>query len=162
MASLETQIPTTPLSARRSKPAKPIPRLPLSAFSPPNSGVGEKFPLPPSPATVHPQAVCDASVIISSIDALTAYSTALGKSLSTRLSGVVVSVPESAIGSVDQLCVHTFMVERCINDPLYSASAHQRYQSWLFPSLSRIRALLCLLETPRLYTILPSLRAPPA
>jgi hypothetical protein len=111
MASIPTDSTPTSLGSRRSKPAKPIPRLPLSAFSPPSSGTGERFPLPPSPTTVHPQAVYDASVTISSIDALTAYSAALGNSLSTRLSGVVVSVPESAVGSVDQMCVITFLIE---------------------------------------------------
>jgi len=111
MASLATDSTTTPLAARRNKPGKAIPRLPLSAFSPPNSGTGERFPLPPSPTTVHPQAVLDSSATISSIDALTAYSAALGTSLSGRLSGVVVSIPESAIGSVDQMFVKYYRIK---------------------------------------------------
>lgn len=111
MASLATESTTPSLNARRGKTAKPIPRLPPSAFSPPNSGTGERFPLPPSPATVHPQTVLDSSATISSIDALTAYSAALGSSLSGRLSGVVVSIPESSVESVDQLYVNTVYSE---------------------------------------------------
>lgn len=93
------------LGARRSKPLKPIPRLPLSAFSPPNSGTGERFPLPPSPGTVHPTSVYDASASISSIDALQGYSGALGNGLSTRLSGVVLSVPQQGVENLEQMYV---------------------------------------------------------
>jgi hypothetical protein len=108
MASTATEQGASSLDARRNKPAKPKPRLPLSAFSPPNSGTGDKFPLPPSPATVHPQAVYDASARIPSIDALNGYSSTLGNALSSRLKGVVVSIPEDAVNSVDSLYVISF------------------------------------------------------
>lgn len=104
----ESSTSASNLSARRSKPAKPIPRLPLSAFSPPNSGTGEKFPLPPSPKTVHPQTVLDASVALSSADTLSSYSSALGNNLSSRLYGVVVSVPQEQLQSVGQMYVIYF------------------------------------------------------
>ncbi|KAI0256152.1 hypothetical protein BJV78DRAFT_1169612 [Lactifluus subvellereus] len=58
-------IPHPPISpgvgARRKGP-KSLPTLPLSAFSPPNTGVSDTFPLPPSPSTVHPDRVVDVSV----------------------------------------------------------------------------------------------------
>jgi hypothetical protein len=108
MASTTTEQGAASLDARRNKPAKPKPRLPLSAFSPPNSGTGDKFPLPPSPATVHPQVVYDASARIPSIDALNGYSSTLGNALSSRLKGVVVSIPEDAVDSVDSLYVISF------------------------------------------------------
>ena len=41
---------------------KPIPKLPLSVFTPPNSGTSDRFPLPPSPSAVHPAEVIDAQV----------------------------------------------------------------------------------------------------
>ncbi|KAF8893959.1 hypothetical protein BD779DRAFT_1435577 [Infundibulicybe gibba] len=64
---LMSAIPPTPPSPgfglRRKGPKAP-PRLPLSAFSPPNSGTSEAFPLPPSPSTVNPDFVVDAHVIL--------------------------------------------------------------------------------------------------
>ncbi|KAF5370673.1 hypothetical protein D9758_002021 [Tetrapyrgos nigripes] len=58
-------IPPTPPSpgvGLRRKGPKALPKLPISAFSPPNSGTSEQFPLPPSPSTVHPESVIDANV----------------------------------------------------------------------------------------------------
>ncbi|PVF95264.1 hypothetical protein CPB86DRAFT_711581 [Serendipita vermifera] len=123
MASTATEQGASNLGARRNKPAKPIPRLPLSAFSPPNSGTGEKFPLPPSPATVHPEAVYDASARISSIDALNGYSSTLGNALSSRLKGVVVSIPEDAVNSVDSLIGSSTVPVQAISVPLSSLSS---------------------------------------
>jgi len=58
-------LPNPPMSpgvgARRKGP-KSLPTLPLSAFSGPNTGFSDSFPLPPSPSTVHPDRVVDASV----------------------------------------------------------------------------------------------------
>jgi len=58
-------LPNPPMSpgvgARRKGP-KSLPTLPLSAFSAPNTGFSDSFPLPPSPSTVHPDRVVDASV----------------------------------------------------------------------------------------------------
>ncbi|KAI0063563.1 hypothetical protein BV25DRAFT_1990559 [Artomyces pyxidatus] len=61
MAEMAPPPPSPGFGARR-KGIKTHPKLPLSAFSPPNSGVSESFPLPPSPSTVHPDRVVDASV----------------------------------------------------------------------------------------------------
>ena len=65
MATLTTPLATPPISpgvgARRRGP-KSLPTLPLSAFSPPNTGISDSFPLPQSPTTVHPERVVDASV----------------------------------------------------------------------------------------------------
>ena len=46
----------------RRKGLKNIPKLPLSVFTPPNSGTSDRFPLPPSPSAVHPKAIVDAQV----------------------------------------------------------------------------------------------------
>jgi hypothetical protein len=65
MATLTTPLATPPISpgvgARRRGP-KSLPTLPLSAFSPPNTGISDSFPLPQSPTTVHPESIVDASV----------------------------------------------------------------------------------------------------
>jgi hypothetical protein len=55
-------LPSSPGGPRTRKGPKSLPKLPMSAFSPPNSGISENFPLPPSPSTVHPDVVVDASV----------------------------------------------------------------------------------------------------
>jgi len=77
------------VGARRKGGPKAIPRLPLSAFTPPNSGTGEKFPLPPSPGTVHPDAVLDAAVTARDLES---WKASLGSNLDKRISGVVLAL----------------------------------------------------------------------
>lgn len=90
MSTVATNPPILPgVGARRKGGPKAIPRLPLSAFTPPNSGTGEKFPLPPSPGTVHPDAVVDTAVTTRDLDAWTA---GLGASLGKRISAVVLAL----------------------------------------------------------------------
>ncbi|KAF8265796.1 hypothetical protein EI94DRAFT_1803886 [Lactarius quietus] len=63
MATLPKLPPSPGVGARRKGPkSKALPTLPPSAFSPPNTGVSDNFPLPPSPSTVHPDSVIDACV----------------------------------------------------------------------------------------------------
>ena len=54
--------PISPGVGARRKGPKSLPTLPPSAFSAPNTGISDSFPLPPSPSTVHPDRVVDASV----------------------------------------------------------------------------------------------------
>ncbi|THV02353.1 hypothetical protein K435DRAFT_775568 [Dendrothele bispora CBS 962.96] len=63
---MSAPIPPTPPSpgvGLRRKGPKSLPKLPLSAFTPPNSGTSDKFPLPASPSTIHPESVIDANVV---------------------------------------------------------------------------------------------------
>lgn len=46
----------------RRKAPQSLPRLPLSAFSPPNSGTSDTF-LPVSPSTVQPERIIDSHVV---------------------------------------------------------------------------------------------------
>lgn len=69
MSTIPATPPSPGVGARRTKGPKNLPKLPLSAFSPPNSGVSDSFPLPASPSTVHPDRVVDASVASSAVDA---------------------------------------------------------------------------------------------
>jgi len=92
MTPTPSPLPYSPLDspgvgARRRTP-KGIPRLPLSAFTPPNSGASDKFPLAPSPSTVIPNLVLDADVQTSVDQWQSETKDALGK----RSHGVVLSL----------------------------------------------------------------------
>ena len=92
-------LPNPPMSpgvgARRKGP-KSLPTLPLSAFSGPNTGISDSFPLPPSPSTVHPDRVVDASVRGSILDWKEQTS---GGALKDRVRAVVVKTSDSSSSS---------------------------------------------------------------
>lgn len=96
-----TNPPVSPGVGARRKGPKSLPTLPLSAFSAPNTGISESFPLPPSPSTVHPDRVVDASVRGSILEWKEQTSGALGgriraiivKASDSELEAFVVSLP---------------------------------------------------------------------
>lgn len=100
ISAIMTTIPATPPSPGvgvRRKGPKALPRLPLSAFSPPNSGTSERFPLPPSPSAVHPDSVVDSNVNLPIDDVtLSQWKKEAGQVLGGRICGVVLSLPEGA------------------------------------------------------------------
>ncbi len=57
-----TNPPASPGVGVRRRGPKSLPTLPPSAFSAPNTGISDSFPLPQSPTTVHPERVVDANV----------------------------------------------------------------------------------------------------
>lgn len=83
--------PTATIHGHRRKGPKNLPKLPASAFSPPNSGTADKFPVPSSPSAVQPNRVIDAHVITPWGD-LRLWKTTLGTVLGDRIGGVVVSL----------------------------------------------------------------------
>lgn len=86
--------PPSPDAAARRRALRPKPRLPLSAFSPPNSGTGESFPLPPSPTTTHSKVIIDSNVIVANGDLnLSLWKAEAGQVLGSRVGGVVLSLP---------------------------------------------------------------------
>ena len=87
------QLPPSPGVGARRKGPKSLPTLPLSAFSPPNTGVSDSFPLPPSPSTVHPDSVIDASVR----DSIPEWKKQTAGSLDGRVSAVVVKAGEGEL-----------------------------------------------------------------
>ena len=107
-------LPNPPMSpgvgARRKGP-KSLPTLPLSAFSAPNTGFSDSFPLPPSPSTVHPDRVVDASVRGSILEWKEQTSGALGG----RVRAIVVKISESELeGFVGLLrCLPSFPCLAC-------------------------------------------------
>jgi len=90
-------VPPSPGVGVRRKGPKTLPRLPLSAFSPPNSGVSESFPLQPSPSTVHPDRVVDASVGGSLVE----WKDEAGKVLEGRIGSVVVKVTRDELEGLE-------------------------------------------------------------
>ncbi|KAK7685343.1 hypothetical protein QCA50_011707 [Cerrena zonata] len=87
-------VPPSPgVAARRRGPkGHVLPTLPLSAFTPPNTGTSEQFPLPPSPSTINPQKVIDANVITPSGD-LAQWKEEIGREIKDdQIGGVVVNL----------------------------------------------------------------------
>ncbi|KAI0070714.1 hypothetical protein K474DRAFT_1574549, partial [Panus rudis PR-1116 ss-1] len=95
-------VPPSPgVGARRRGPkGQLLPTLPLSAFSPPNTGTSEQFPLAPDPTTINPQKVIDANVRVPGGD-LSQWKKEIGKALEPeKIGGIVVNLtgtPEDEI-----------------------------------------------------------------
>ncbi|KAI0305556.1 hypothetical protein B0F90DRAFT_1699027, partial [Multifurca ochricompacta] len=96
MATLSTPPHSPGVGARRRGP-RSLPTLPLSAFSPPNTGVSDSFPLPSSPSTVHPDRVVDASVRGSILD----WKKQVNGFLKGRVGAVVVKASESELEGLE-------------------------------------------------------------
>ena len=96
------ELPLSPGVGARRKGPKSLPRLPASAFSPPNTGTSEQFPLAPSPSTLYPEKVVDAQVS-ESIDEWLADA---GQKLEGKAEGIIVSLadqrPEEVAAAVDK------------------------------------------------------------
>ncbi|KDR75795.1 hypothetical protein GALMADRAFT_248501 [Galerina marginata CBS 339.88] len=77
---------------------KDLPRLPLSAFTPPNSGTLERFPLPPSPSTLHPAKVIDANVVSKDLN-YSQWKKEAGQALGGKIRGIVLALPGAELES---------------------------------------------------------------
>lgn len=75
---------------------KDLPKLPLSAFTPPNTGTLESFPLPPSPSTLQPAKVIDANVI-SKDASYSQWKREAGQVLGSKIRGIVLALPSSEL-----------------------------------------------------------------
>jgi hypothetical protein len=73
------------------KGLKNLPTLPLSVFTPPNTGTSDQFPLSVSPSTVHPEIVIDAHVTTNDGD-LGQWKKEIGQSLGGRIGGVILTL----------------------------------------------------------------------
>ena len=85
-------LPSPGVGARRKGN---LPRLPLSAFTPPNTGASDQFPLAPSPSVVQPPKVIDANVIVSTRD-LSQWKAGAGEDLVGRIAGVIITLDGDA------------------------------------------------------------------
>ncbi|THH33232.1 hypothetical protein EUX98_g1009 [Antrodiella citrinella] len=94
--------PTSPGLSVRRKGLKTHPTLPLSAFTPPSTGTGEQFPLPPDPSTIHPTNVIDAHVIAPSGD-LSDWFAQVDEALKGKIGGAVLSLHGAEPSAIDDL-----------------------------------------------------------
>lgn len=94
--------PKSPSVGARRKGPKQLPKLPLSAFTPPNTGTSEQFPLAPSPNSLQPETVVDGHVIAPDGD-LTKWKEQTGQALGGRIRGVVLSLHGVQPGEVEKV-----------------------------------------------------------
>ncbi|KAI6125705.1 hypothetical protein EV401DRAFT_2088010 [Pisolithus croceorrhizus] len=70
-----------------------LPKLPLSAFSPPNTGTSDTFPFPPTSSAVVPTGIVDAHLRVSAIpDDVNRYKGDIGQLVLEKTEGVVLIV----------------------------------------------------------------------
>ncbi|CAL1708249.1 unnamed protein product [Somion occarium] len=95
--------PSPGVGARRKGPkGHVLPTLPLSAFTPPNSGTSEQFPRPPSPSTIQPEKVIDANVIAPTRD-LSRWKKEIGQELNDeKIGGVVINLTGVAPDAIEK------------------------------------------------------------
>ncbi|KAH0827959.1 hypothetical protein J3R83DRAFT_3597 [Lanmaoa asiatica] len=79
-----------PSLAGLRRKGKEIPRLPLSAFSPPNTGTSDTFPLPPTPSLIVPSGVVDSHLEVS-LNAAGGYEADIGHLKPAHKRAVVLS-----------------------------------------------------------------------
>ncbi|KAH9485058.1 hypothetical protein JR316_0001964 [Psilocybe cubensis] len=77
---------------------KDLPKLPLSVFTPPNTGTAESFPVPPSPNSLVPTSVIDANVVSTDVN-YTQWQKEAGKDLVDKLRGIVLALPGAELQS---------------------------------------------------------------
>jgi len=85
------------LPPRRKQP-KDLPKLPLSVFTPPNTGTQESFALPPSPSALHPAQVIDANVVSKDVN-YSQWKKEAGQALGSKIRGVVLALPGAELES---------------------------------------------------------------
>ena len=108
-------VPPSPgVAARRKGPkGHVLPTLPLSAFTPPNTGTSDQFPLPPSPSAINPEKVIDANVITPSGD-LAQWKEEIGRELEDdKIAGVVVNLTGVSSDALEKSiagCVPSFQI----------------------------------------------------
>ncbi|TDL26303.1 hypothetical protein BD410DRAFT_576545 [Rickenella mellea] len=99
MTDIMNPLPSPGVGARRKGP-KTLPKLPLSAFSPPNTGTSDKFPLAPSPSTVHPEKVIDAHVTVRDGE-LSQWREETKSAIGVKAEGAVVSLQGLSLEEVE-------------------------------------------------------------
>ena len=111
MSSALPPVPPSPGVGARRKGPKALPTLPLSAFSPPSTGVGEQFPLPPDPNTIHPDKVIDAHVIAPSGE-LSTWHGEIDETLKGKINAAVLSLHGAEPSEVEGLLQKYVLVPR--------------------------------------------------
>lgn len=105
MSTASLHPPPSPGVGARRKGPKTLPKLPLSVFTPPNTGASDKFPLPPSPSAVHPQAVIDAQVVVGESwkSNISKWVSETGQLLGSKAGGIVVALPGQSAADAEKI-----------------------------------------------------------
>lgn len=77
------------LACGRRKGPKNFPKLPLSAFSPPNTGTSDTFPLPPTASAVIPTGIIDSHLRVP--ESVEQYREVIGQLVLEKIRGVVLT-----------------------------------------------------------------------
>lgn len=94
----------TNVPQKQGRRPKNLPKLPLSAFSAPNTGTSETFPLPLSPSAVHPDTVIDANVIVKDGDVTLAHwRQESGLALGNKQTAIVVFLSQDDLPNIDKI-----------------------------------------------------------
>ncbi|KAG1716640.1 hypothetical protein ID866_518 [Astraeus odoratus] len=87
-------------NGRRKNP----PKLPLSAFSPPNTGTSDTFPLPPTPSAVVPVGVVDSHLRVSASPAsIDQYKENVGQLTLEKITAVVLTIDSQRSNDIPSL-----------------------------------------------------------
>lgn len=108
------------MSNPRRKNPKSLPRLPPSAFTPPNATPGDSFPLVPGSNTAHPPKIIDANLVIANDDInLTRWLREAGPNLSERIAGVVLTLSGSEQDKIKDMQASNYPRDRSYPDLFY-------------------------------------------
>ncbi|PSR72165.1 hypothetical protein PHLCEN_2v11957 [Hermanssonia centrifuga] len=99
-SAIPPPLPSPGVGARRKGP-KSLPKLPLSAFTPPNTGTSDQFPLAPSPSSIQPVKIIDAHVVAQNGD-LSRWVQEAGQALGGRMGGVVLALTGAEPAEVEK------------------------------------------------------------
>ncbi|KAI6046072.1 hypothetical protein EDC04DRAFT_2864957 [Pisolithus marmoratus] len=96
------------------------PKLPLSAFSPPNTGTSDGFPLPPASSAVVPVGIIDAHLRVSAIpDGVDRYKDDIGQLVVEKIKGVVLTIENQPS---DDIAVFVQGLPQRVDLPILSVS----------------------------------------
>ncbi|KIK28015.1 hypothetical protein PISMIDRAFT_7955 [Pisolithus microcarpus 441] len=123
MSPTSSPIPSPRLASGRRKGPRNLPKLPLSAFSPPNTGTSDTFPFPPTSSAVVPSGIIDSHLRVSAIpDGVNRYKSDIGQLVLEKVEGVVLLIENQPSDDVASLVQGSAALQQRIDLPILSVS----------------------------------------